>query len=339
MTERRGDTLLFHTPPVIAAQAAVGGKKESDGPLAAGFDELTTDNRLGQCSWEAAEKQLQLRAARLCLQKASLPAERVDLALAGDLQAQCTASGYALRELGVPFAGLFGACSTMAESLTLAALLVEGGAAEKALAVTSSHFCSSERQFRFPLNYGGVRTPTAQHTATASGAALVGKQGSIHIEEVCIGRVVDLGVTDLNNMGAAMAPAAWDTLRQYFADTGTGPADYDKIITGDLAQVGSDLLVRLAAEEGCDLRPRYTDCGLMLYDREGQKVDAGASGCGCSAAVMCAHFLPAMQRGEYKNILFMATGALMSPTACQQGESIPGVAHLLHLTAAGEPLS
>ena len=263
----------------------------------------------------------------------------VSLVLAGDLQAQCTASSYAMRELGVPFAGLFGACSTMAESLTLAALLVESGAAEKALAVTSSHFCSSERQFRFPLNYGGVRTPTAQHTATASGAALVGKQGSIHIEEVCIGRVVDLGVTDLNNMGAAMAPAAWDTLRQYFADTGTGPADYDKIITGDLAQVGSDLLVRLAAEEGCDLRPRYTDCGLMLYDREGQKVDAGASGCGCSAAVMCAHFLPAMQRGEYKNILFMATGALMSPTACQQGESIPGVAHLLHLTAAGEPLS
>ena len=150
---------------------------------------------------------------------------------------------------------------------------------------------------------------------------------------------MDKGITDANNMGAAMAPAAWDTLRQYFADTGTGPADYDKIITGDLAQVGSDLLVRLAAEEGCDLRPRYTDCGLMLYDREGQKVDAGASGCGCSAAVMCAHFLPAMQRGEYKNILFMATGALMSPTACQQGESIPGVAHLLHLTAAGEPLS
>ena len=184
-----------------------------------------------------------------------------------------------------------------------------------------------------------MRTPTAQHTATASGAALVGEQGSIHIKEVCIGRVVDLGVTDLNNMGAAMAPAAWDTLRQYFADTGTGPADYDKIITGDLAQVGSDLLVRLAAEEGCDLRPHYTDCGLMLYDREGQKVDAGASGCGCSAAVMCAHFLPAMQRGEYKNILFMATGALMSPTACQQGESIPGVAHLLHLTAAGDSLS
>ena len=339
MAARRGDTLLFERMPVIASHAAVGGKKEGEGPLAAEFDELFPDNNCGQANWETAEKNLQLRAARLCLKKAHATEKQVSLVLAGDLQAQCTASGYAMRELGVPFAGLFGACSTMAESLTLAALLVESGAAEKALAVTSSHFCSSERQFRFPLNYGGVRTPTAQHTATASGAALVGKQGSIHIEEVCIGRVVDLGVTDLNNMGAAMAPAAWDTLRQYFADTGTGPADYDKIITGDLAQVGSDLLVRLAAEEGCDLRPRYTDCGLMLYDREGQKVDAGASGCGCSAAVMCAHFLPAMQRGEYKNILFMATGALMSPTACQQGESIPGVAHLLHLTAAGEPLS
>ena len=169
MTERRGDTLLFHTPPVIAAQAAVGGKKESDGPLSAGFDELTTDNRLGQRSWEAAEKQLQLRAARLCLQKASLPAERVDLALAGDLQAQCTASGYALRELGVPFAGLFGACSTMAEALALGAALCSSGAAQNLLAMTSSHFCAAERQFRTPLSYGAVRTPTAQWTATAAG--------------------------------------------------------------------------------------------------------------------------------------------------------------------------
>lgn len=173
MTERRGDTLLFHTPPVIAAQAAVGGKKESDGPLAAGFDELTTDNWLGQRSWEAAEKQLQLRAARLCLQKASLPAERVDLALAGDLQAQCTASGYALRELGVPFAGLFGACSTMAEALALGAALCSSGTAQNLLAMTSSHFCAAERQFRTPLSYGAVRTPTAQWTATAAGCCLL----------------------------------------------------------------------------------------------------------------------------------------------------------------------
>lgn len=332
-------TIRLERAAAIAAVAAVGSRLEQEGPLGAEFDRTVEDSSFGEKSWEKAETKMQQLAMELALQKGQTAPGQVDVVLGGDLLNQCIASAYAVRALGRPFLGLYGACSTMAESLTLAALLVESGAAEKALAVTSSHFCSSERQFRFPLNYGGVRTPTAQHTATASGAALVGKQGSIHIEEVCIGRVVDLGVTDLNNMGAAMAPAAWDTLRQYFADTGTGPADYDKIITGDLAQVGSDLLVRLAAEEGCDLRPRYTDCGLMLYDREGQKVDAGASGCGCSAAVMCAHFLPAMQRGEYKNILFMATGALMSPTACQQGESIPGVAHLLHLTAAGEPLS
>ena len=328
-------TIRLEKPVAIAATAAVGSRMEKEGPLGAEFDRLVEDSSFGEKSWEKAETKMQTLAIELALQKGNTTAEQVDVMLGGDLLNQCIASAYAVREQGRPFLGWYGACSTMAESLTLASLLVESGAARKALAVTSSHFCSSERQFRFPLDYGGVRTPTAQHTATAAGAALVGMAGPITVREVCIGRVVDLGVTDMNNMGAAMAPAAWDTLRQYFTDTGTSPGDYDKIITGDLAQVGSDLLVRLAAEENCDLRPRYTDCGLMLYEREKQQVDAGASGCGCSAAVMCAHFLPAMQQGKYRNILFMATGALMSPTACQQGESIPGIAHLLHLTAKG----
>ena len=328
-------TIRLEKPVAIAATAAVGSRMEKEGPLGAEFDRLVEDSSFGEKSWEKAETKMQTLAIELALQKGNTTAEQVDVMLGGDLLNQCIASAYAVREQGRPFLGLYGACSTMAESLTLASLLVESGAARKALAVTSSHFCSSERQFRFPLDYGGVRTPTAQHPATAAGAALVRMAGPITVREVCIGRVVDLGVTDMNNMGAAMAPAAWDTLRQYFTDTGTSPADYDKIITGDLAQVGSDLLVRLAAEENCDLRPRYTDCGLMLYEREKQQVDAGASGCGCSAAVMCAHFLPAMQQGKYRNILFMATGALMSPTACQQGESIPGIAHLLHLTAKG----
>lgn len=328
-------TIRLEKPVAIAATAAVGSRMEKEGPLGAEFDRLVEDSSFGEKSWEKAETKMQMLAIELALQKGNTTAEQVDVMLGGDLLNQCIASAYAVREQGRPFLGLYGACSTMAESLTLASLLVESGAARKALAVTSSHFCSSERQFRFPLDYGGVRTPTAQHTATAAGAALVSIAGPITVREVCIGRVVDLGVTDMNNMGAAMAPAAWDTLRQYFTDTGTSPADYDKIITGDLAQVGSDLLVRLAAEENCDLRPRYTDCGLMLYEREKQQVDAGASGCGCSAAVMCAHFLPAMLQGKYRNILFMATGALMSPTACQQGESIPGIAHLLHLTAKG----
>ena len=260
MTERRGDTLLFHTPPVIAAQAAVGGKKESDGPLAAGFDELTTDNRLGQRSWEAAEKQLQLRAARLCLQKASLPAERVDLALAGDLQAQCTASGYALRELGVPFAGLFGACSTMAEALALGAALCSSGAAQNLLAMTSSHFCAAERQFRTPLSYGAVRTPTAQWTATAAGCCLLRPAGQgVGIAAATLGRVQDYDIKDINNMGAAMAPAAAATLLHYLADTHAELRDFDCIYTGDLGLVGSQMLRELLAAEGLLLK-NHADC-------------------------------------------------------------------------------
>ena len=306
MTERRGDTLLFHTPPVIAAQAAVGGKKESDGPLAAGFDELTTDNRLGQCSWEAAEKQLQLRAARLCLQKAALPAERVDLALAGDLQAQCTASGYALRELGVPFAGLFGACSTMAEALALGAAL-----------------CSS----------GAVRTPTAQWTATAAGCCLLRPAGQgVGIAAATLGRVQDYNIKDINNMGAAMAPAAAATLLHYLADTHAELRDFDCIYTGDLGLVGSQMLRELLAAEGLLLK-NHADCGCLLYDAEEQRVKSGGSGAGCCAAVLCAHILPKLLRRGSRRVLFIATGALMSQTTFLQKESIPAVAHLVELTA------
>ena len=283
MTERRGDTLLFHTPPVIAAQAAAGGKKESEGPLAAGFDELTTDNRLGQCSWEAAEKQLQLRAARLCLQKAGLPAEQVDLALAGDLQAQCTASGYALRELGVPFAGLFGACSTMAEALALGAALCSSGAAQNLLAMTSSHFCAAERQFRTPLSYGAVRTPTAQWTATAAGCCLLRPAGQgVGIAAATLGRVQDYNIKDINNMGAAMAPAAAATLLQYLADTHAELRDFDCIYTGDLGLVGSQMLRELLAAEGLLLK-NHADCGCLLYDAGEQRVKSGGSGAGCCA--------------------------------------------------------
>ena len=333
MTERRGDTLLFHTPPVIAAQAAAGGKKESEGPLAAGFDELTTDNRLGQCSWEAAEKQLQLRAARLCLQKAGLPAEQVDLALAGDLQAQCTASGYALRELGVPFAGLFGACSTMAETLALGAALCSSGAAQNLLAMTSSHFCAAERQFRTPLSYGAVRTPTAQWTATAAGCCLLRPAGQgVGIAAATFGRIVDWGITDANNMGAAMAPAAAATLLRYLTDTNTQPQEFDAICTGDLGHVGSQLFRELLAAEGLLLK-NHVDCGSLLYDAEGQSVHSGASGPGCCAAVLCGHLLPRLERRGQRRVLFLATGALMSQTTFLQKESIPAVAHLVELTA------
>lgn len=335
MAKRIGEaTIALEKPPVILAAAAVGSKMEKDGPLGGQFDMIAEDSHFGEDSWEKAETRMQLDAMRLVLQKGSTEVNEIDLMLGGDLLNQCIASGYAMREMARPFVGLYGACSTMAESMAMGALLLDGGAADKVLAVTSSHFCSSERQYRFPLDYGGVRTPTSQHTATASGSVLMASGGQgVSVREVTVGRVIDLGVTDLNNMGAAMAPAAWDTLKRYFDDTGTSPADFDRVITGDLAHTGSDLLVQLAEKDGVDLRPHYTDCGIMLYDLERQQVDAGASGCGCSAAVMCAHFLPAMLRGDYRNLLFVATGALMSPTSNQQGESIPSIAHLVHLTA------
>lgn len=322
-------TIRLERASAIAAVAAVGSRLEQEGPLGAEFDRTVEDSSFGEKSWEKAETKMQQLAMELALQKGQTAPGQVDVVLGGDLLNQCIASAYAVRELERPFLGLYGACSTMAESLTLAALLVESGAAEKALAVTSSHFCSSERQFRFPLNYGGVRTPTAQHTATASGAALVGKQGSIHIEEVCIGRVVDLGVTDLNNMGAAMAPAAYDTLRAYFADTHTGPADYDAIFTGDLGELGHEIVMDLFRQDGVDMTRNYEDCGMLLYDRDRQDMHAGGSGCGCSAAVFNGYLLTGLKQGRWRRILFAPTGALLSPTSSFQGESIPGICHLV----------
>lgn len=333
MVNRCGDTLLFDPPPVIASGAAVGGKKESEGPLAAEFDELSCDNSFGQPGWEAAEKHLQLRAAHLCLKKAGVPLEKVQLALAGDLQAQCTASGYAMRELGVPFAGLFGACSTMAEALGIGAALCTSGAARNLLAMTSSHFCAAERQFRTPLSYGAVRTPTAQWTATAAGCCLLQPSGSgPGIAAAAFGRVQDYQIKDINNMGAAMAPAAASTLLHYFEDTHTEAQDLDCIYTGDLGQVGSQLLRELLAAEGFLLK-NHVDCGCILFDANEQSVKSGGSGPGCCAAVLCGHILPRLRRGSQKRVLFVATGALMSQTTFLQKESIPAVAHLVELRA------
>ncbi len=339
MATRQGKyTLRMDKPPVVKASAAVGGKKESQGPLGSCFDYTTTDTTFGQKSWEAAESSMQHKALELALAKAKLPPDEVDYIFAGDLLNQCTGSTFGLRELGLPFVGLYGACSTMAESLGLAALFVEGGFAHNATAITSSHFCSAERQFRFPLEYGGQRPPSAQWTATAAGAAVVGtgQQGPL-VRAVTFGRMVDLGIKDANNMGAAMAPAAADTLCRFFADTLTAPADYDLIVTGDLGEIGSALLYKLAGNEGYDLHQNHTDCGLMLYDRKTfPQVGAGGSGCGCSASVLCGHLLPRLAGGRLKNLLFVATGALMSTTSSQQGESIPGVAHLVWLSSGGE---
>lgn len=336
---RKGDTIQFDTPPVVLESAAVGGKRESEGPLAASFDLLFTENDLGEETWEKAESQLQRHCIESLLQKAKLNACQLDLVLGGDLQNQCTATAYTLRDLDVPFAGLYGACSTMAESLALAACLSVGGCGKRLLAMSSSHFCAAEREFRTPLVYGGKRAPTAQWTATAAGCCLVAPKGrGPTIEAVTFGRVRDFEISDINNMGAAMAPAAAETLLRYTADTGRALSEFDAIFTGDLGIVGSRLLAEILQKEGVELT-NHQDCGLVLFDVHEQDVQAGGSGAGCSAAVLCSHILPALRRGEYQNVLFIATGALMSQITFLQGETIPGIAHLVELKAAKEAVS
>ena len=325
--------LAFERPPALLGRAAVGGKREAQGPLGADLDKTFGDTSLGMDTWEQAEAQLQKEAVALALARAGLGPEDLDLIFAGDLLNQCISSTFGVMGYQVPFLGQYGACSTMAQALLLAALAVESGAARQAAAVTSSHFCSAERQFRLPLEYGGQRSPTAQWTATAAGCAVVGLSGRVKVRGGLVGKIVDLGVKDPANMGAAMAPAAADSIARYLRDTGTAPGDYDGIFTGDLGAVGTALLYQLLAEEGVHLQRVHDDCGLLLYDRQRQDVHAGGSGCGCSAAVLCGHLLKRMEQGELGDILFCATGALMSPTSQQQGQSIPGVCHVVHLTA------
>ena len=338
MPKRRKDVILFDAPPVISAWGSAGGKKEGEGPLASAFDYLTQDAAFADencANWEQAESMLQQKAAGICLRKAGIAAKDVDLTFAGDLQAQCTASNYTLRTLATPFAGLYGACSTMTEALCLGAAFAAAGLGRQILAMTSSHFCAAERQFRTPLEYGAKRTPTAQWTATAAGACLVRAHGGqgVPVLSVTFGRVQDFEVHDINNMGAAMMPAAASTLLRYFAATNTRPQDFDAIFTGDLGEVGSALLREQMAKEGVPL-DNHQDCGCLLYDTQGQNVQAGGSGAGCSAAVLCCKILPMLAAGQLRRVLFMATGALMSQTTFLQGESIPGIAHCVELGGA-----
>lgn len=333
MPERRGKhTISLSGRPTILGYASVVGKKEGEGPLGDLFDQVFTDTRLGEKTWEKAESRLQKEALSCALNKAGFSPSQVDVLFTGDLLNQNIASTFGMRDSQIPLVNQFGACSTMAQTLAMASIFVDSGAADIAAAVTSSHFCTAERQFRFPLEYGGQRPATAQWTATASGAVLVGLGGGkVHIADVCIGCIVDLGITDTNNMGAAMAPAAADTLMKFFADTDTHPGDYDFIATGDLGAEGSALFKTLMARDGERPGDEYFDCGMLLYDRERQDVHAGGSGCGCSASVLCSLILGNMECGKWRDGLFIATGAMMSPTSSQQGESIPGIAHLIHL--------
>jgi len=331
--KRGRQSFMPEQPPVITAWASIAGKKESEGPLAHTFDLTSTDTLFGQKTWEQAEKHMQQLALDTLASKAGMSKREFDLVFSGDLLNQCIGSSFSLRNQKIPHLGLYGACSTMAESLLLASMAVSGGFADRAVAMTSSHFASSERQYRFPLGYGGQRTPTSQWTVTGSGAALVcaGGQGP-RIESCTIGTVVDLGIKDANNMGAAMAPAALATIRAHFEDLHTGPEDFDLIVTGDLGQLGKELLLQLARNEGISLGGRLADCGCLVFDNTTQDVHSGGSGCGCSAITLCGELLGKLHSGKLKKILFCGTGALLSPTSTQQGLSIPGVCHAVCIT-------
>ena len=324
-------TVALQAPPSVIGSAAVVGKKEGEGPLAATFDHISQDDSFGERSWEKAESAMQKLALAAALSKAGLSVSGLDYLLAGDLLNQCIGSGFAVRGQDVPFFGLYGACSTMAESLSLASMLLDGGYGTKIAAMTSSHFCSAERQYRSPLEYGGQRTPTAQWTVTGSGCVILADQGpGPYITHVTTGKVVDKGIKDAANMGAAMAPAAYSTLSAHFQDTGRKPSDYDLIVTGDLGQLGRDIVADWFHRDGMDLK-NFNDCGTLIYDLEGQDVHCGGSGCGCSAVVLAGMLLNGMAGGRWKRILFCGTGALLSPTSSQQGESIPAICHAVAL--------
>ena len=314
----------------IESCSSVVGQKEGDGPLGKCFDEIISDSHFGKQTWEQAESQFQLEAVSIAVRKANLMKEDIDVICSGDLINQCIGSAYGLRELGIPFLGIYGACSTMAEGIIIASLLTDSGAVKRSAAVTSSHFSTAERQFRSPLSYGGQRTPTSQWTCTASGAVILSDKGSVGIHGGCIGRIADMGINDMSNMGSAMAPAAAETIKRYLTATNTAPSDYDCIVTGDLGKVGSTLVKEILHKQGIDISAQHHDCGVMIYDSDTQDTQCGGSGCGCSASVLCGYFIPELESGSMHNILFAATGALMSPTSIQQGESIPVIAHLVH---------
>lgn len=318
--------------PRIESFASIVGGKEGEGPLGKCFDKVVEDSHFGKNTWEKAESHFQLEAVCTAINKANLVKEDIDAVFSGDLINQCIGSAYGLRELEIPFIGIYGACSTMAEGILLSSFITDSHAVSRAAAVTSSHFSTAERQFRYPLSYGGQRTPTSQWTCTASGAVIISRDnGEIEIAGGCIGKITDMGINDINNMGSAMAPAASETIRRYLEATNTSPEDYDYIVTGDLGIVGSRLLVELLMKQGIDINRQHKDCGAMIFDPETQDTHCGGSGCGCSGSVLCGYFLPKLESGEAENIIFAATGALMSPMSLQQGESIPTISHLVHL--------
>lgn len=330
-------TLVFKNPPVIADGATIVGPKEGQGPIGRHFDKVLDDDMWGEDSWEKAESHMYDSTVRMVLEKCKLSVDQIDVMLGGDLLNQLIASNYAARELAIPFLGLYGACSTMSESLGLGSILLDGGYATHVVASCSSHFSTAERQYRNPLGLGNQRPLSAQWTVTGCGATVLTNQGvGPKITHFTIGRVMDYGVTDATNMGAAMAPAAADTIATHLYDTQRSPSDYDLIVTGDLGLIGRQLAIDLLKKSGQDVSRVFNDCGCMIF-AEDQDTHSGGSGCGCSAVVFNAYLLNMLRTGEYKRILLTATGALMSPTSSLQGESIPAIAHAIAIEWGGQP--
>lgn len=323
-------TVQLENPPSIIGAYSSVGVKEGKGPLNAYFDTIYDDDMLGEKTWEKAESRLVCDTVDGAMQNASIVSDEVQYIFSGDLLNQCVGSAFGIKKFNIPYFGLFGACSTMGESLSLAAMTIDGGFADCCIAATESHFCSAERQFRFPLEYGGVRTPTSQWTVTGSGAVVLSSKhikGTPRITHITTGRIVDMGIVDANNMGAAMAPSAADTIYQHFEDTGRKTEYYDKIVTGDLGSVGASILIDLLKDKNIDIAKNYNDCGMMIYDDEKQDTKAGGSGCGCSGSVFCGYYYKQLIKKHFNKILFIPTGALMSTTTAQQGDPIMGISH------------
>ena len=330
------NTYIPSSAVTVGAWQAIVGQREKEGPLGKYFDLYSNDEYFGQETYEKAEAQMQKEAMNRVFEKANLRDEDVDFIFAGDLLNQCVSSAYGSRDRGAGYFGLYGACSTVIEAAIIAAMTIDGGFAKRAVAITSSHFCTAERQYRYPLNYGSVRPPSAQWTVTGSGCLLLTDEDIPNMPKIsafCPGTIIDMGISDINNMGAAMAPAAADTLKKYFRDTKTSPDSYDLILTGDLGSIGHELVKTLLERENISLGANYLDCGMMIFDADKQDVHAGGSGCGCSASVLCGHLLRRMREGKLKRLLFCATGALLSPVSSWQGESIPGVCHAVSIVS------
>lgn len=324
-------TIKFDNPPTILDCASIVGPKEAQGPLAEYFDQTLEDEFWGEKTWEKAESKIIKETVNTVISKSGVPSDQIDLMIAGDLLNQCISSSFGLREANIPFLGVFGACSTFVESMCIGSICVESFA-KNVLCATSSHFCSAEKQFRFPLELGNQRTPTAQWTVTGSGAAIITQSGmGPYITHITPGKIIDMGIKDANNMGAAMAPAFCETLITHFLDTGRSPNYYDAIISGDLGHVGKEIVIDIAKARGYNIKPNYNDCGVLIFDKEKQDTHSGGSGCGCCGSVFSGYFFKQLKAKKLKKVLLIATGALMNSTSSQQGESIPGIAHAISI--------